>query len=1217
MLIKEYRILLPMTVEEYRIAQLYMIQTVLNNLLRHKMVYHPGNVKHACCFLVSVIFEMLQTGILYLCFPSCLHFCWKKSREETKGAGSGVEIIVNEPYNDDESGERGQYTFKIYHIGSHLPAWFRSILPESALRVVEEAWNAYPHTKTKFSCPFVEKFSLEVETKYFDDAGIQENVFNLTSSQLNDRIVDLMDIVNDSYPVQDYCKDEDPKLYKSTVTGRGPLKESWIKDCQENGRPIMCAYKLCKVHFCYWGMQSKIEKFIHDYALRRVMLRAHRQAWAWQDEWCGLTIDDVRRLENEAQLALQAKMANVAKIDDSLSAETRHYLEKIKNKNSATEVVAMSNAANPETDILSVFEDDEEEFYDAVEECSSETTQYQCQLQSDNSEYSCRKVSNTLSTSDNKVKHLLLLFHGGSILDSGHDNVLSHSKQLDLNTFRMTLESVIKAQYEIMHGAIAVRLVPCTNSFGESLKLLQSICPYGIGYGQNLDMSRQFWNFIPSLIPILSVSSSKYAECVVTIVQKANQVYSDFLQSDEGVGFDGKVSICGDAIGGLLAFDALCDLTMSRAVNLNDPLYRRVDQQRKFTPTPSSVVSCSTSLVGESSLGTKADNDNSGRLSKMVVVDGDNSANSEFAFPVQHLFLFGTSLGYVLVMRKIANNPKLDLISSLAGRQLSLDDERYVMCHMNSHLVCTDSFAFPAPRCEQVYNLYYATDPCSVRIEPLLLTEFSVIPPVNIPRYERFPLGDGQSMHILDCVPLFATEKHSLTPNLEKNPLFHRRRSVASLSSEYGRSENNLKSADRISTLLSKWWGCKRLDYALFSPVDLIKLPLASLSDIFHASFWESKDVCAFILRQFICGDVFWNENRQAGSLVEAKSADKWLKWHTTLKVKNIAANHRANDVAVNENQDQILQARFMYGPFDMVALSGELVDVNIMRDVQTGEWTLYGSTLTDSHGRLRFELTNGQRLPVGLYPVRMVVRGDNSSLDMSLAVLPRDTECVVFSIDGSFTASVSLTGKNPRVRPSAVDVVRHWQDLGYLIVYISARPDLQQRIVTAWLVEHNFPFGLLFFNEGFSTDLLKQKTNTLKSLITDCGLRIHVAYGSAKDIRGYAELGLPASRIFALGRVSKKLHHECLVLADGYSSHLCELCGGQLSYLATPAQGDGRLILQHSRCSFSLADRVSVVRSSNLSAVARSRSFTPRTATKRCSITSTPMTDRGPVRRR
>lgn len=26
----------------------------------------------------------------------------------------------------------------------------------------------------------------------------------------------------------------------------------------------MCAYKLCKVEFRYWGMQAKIEQFIHD-----------------------------------------------------------------------------------------------------------------------------------------------------------------------------------------------------------------------------------------------------------------------------------------------------------------------------------------------------------------------------------------------------------------------------------------------------------------------------------------------------------------------------------------------------------------------------------------------------------------------------------------------------------------------------------------------------------------------------------------------------------------------------------------------------------------------------------------------------------------------------------------------------------------------------------------------------------------------------------------
>ena len=68
MLIKEYRIPLPMSVEEYRIAQLYMIA--------------------------------------------------KKSKQESKGAesGSGVEILVNEPYSDGPGAggqQSGQYTHKV------------------------------------------------------------------------------------------------------------------------------------------------------------------------------------------------------------------------------------------------------------------------------------------------------------------------------------------------------------------------------------------------------------------------------------------------------------------------------------------------------------------------------------------------------------------------------------------------------------------------------------------------------------------------------------------------------------------------------------------------------------------------------------------------------------------------------------------------------------------------------------------------------------------------------------------------------------------------------------------------------------------------------------------------------------------------------------------------------------------------------------------------
>lgn len=72
----------------------------------------------------------------------------KKSREESCGEGSGVEILENKPYEDGPGGS-GQYTHKVYHIGKHIPSWFCAILPQAALRVEEESWNAYPYTRTR------------------------------------------------------------------------------------------------------------------------------------------------------------------------------------------------------------------------------------------------------------------------------------------------------------------------------------------------------------------------------------------------------------------------------------------------------------------------------------------------------------------------------------------------------------------------------------------------------------------------------------------------------------------------------------------------------------------------------------------------------------------------------------------------------------------------------------------------------------------------------------------------------------------------------------------------------------------------------------------------------------------------------------------------------------------------------------------------------------
>lgn len=76
---------------------------------------------------------------------------------------------------------------------------------------------------------------------------------------------DFIDIVKEQ--VSECPKEENPRTYVSQKTRRGPLTDDWVNEYWNDGapvRPLMCAYKLCRVEFKYWGMQNKIEKFIHD-----------------------------------------------------------------------------------------------------------------------------------------------------------------------------------------------------------------------------------------------------------------------------------------------------------------------------------------------------------------------------------------------------------------------------------------------------------------------------------------------------------------------------------------------------------------------------------------------------------------------------------------------------------------------------------------------------------------------------------------------------------------------------------------------------------------------------------------------------------------------------------------------------------------------------------------------------------------------------------------
>ncbi|KAM9393230.1 phosphatidylinositol transfer protein beta isoform-like [Pholidichthys leucotaenia] len=253
--VKEYRIVLPCSVEEYQVGQLFAVA--------------------------------------------------EASKNET-GGGEGVQVLKNEPYEKDD-GEKGQYTHKIYHIGSKVPGYVRALAPQGSLLFHEKAWNAYPYCRTIVTNEYMkDDFYIKIETWHKPDLGDQDNVHNLPNSEWENVKVVKIDIGNiDEVCPKDYKADEDPAKFKSEKTGRGPLKENWKEElaCHPDC-PHMCAYKLVTVHLKMAVIGRKIKNMIHEQE-KRLFTNFHRQLFCWIDKWVDLTMEDIRQMEASTQKELE------------------------------------------------------------------------------------------------------------------------------------------------------------------------------------------------------------------------------------------------------------------------------------------------------------------------------------------------------------------------------------------------------------------------------------------------------------------------------------------------------------------------------------------------------------------------------------------------------------------------------------------------------------------------------------------------------------------------------------------------------------------------------------------------------------------------------------------------------------------------------------------------------------------------------------------------
>ena len=68
--------------------------------------------------------------------------------------------------------------------------------------------------------------------------------------------------------------------------------------------PVMTCYKLVTIEFKWFGLQSKVESFLSSFQ-QRIFLNFHRQLFCWTDKWHGMTMEDIRALEDKTKEELE------------------------------------------------------------------------------------------------------------------------------------------------------------------------------------------------------------------------------------------------------------------------------------------------------------------------------------------------------------------------------------------------------------------------------------------------------------------------------------------------------------------------------------------------------------------------------------------------------------------------------------------------------------------------------------------------------------------------------------------------------------------------------------------------------------------------------------------------------------------------------------------------------------------------------------------------
>jgi len=237
-----------------------------------------------------------------------LHTTMDMSKQYTK-LGEGVEILENTPCDpaclphqkpdSRKAVTKVQRTSKRYYI----PDSITTVVGFNNVILRKSSFNKFPNFRTTITVESASgslingEFTIDTVCRKGDDVVNKDNVFRLPQEILDKRAVVDIDIVRDALPSDLVSEYEDPKK----VLG---LTDEW----QESLIPRLSivVYKLVFVKSCDPVNKEVINALVID-NLNKMFNVFHRKLVCSQDRWTGLNMEDIRIMEEETKDLLAKK----------------------------------------------------------------------------------------------------------------------------------------------------------------------------------------------------------------------------------------------------------------------------------------------------------------------------------------------------------------------------------------------------------------------------------------------------------------------------------------------------------------------------------------------------------------------------------------------------------------------------------------------------------------------------------------------------------------------------------------------------------------------------------------------------------------------------------------------------------------------------------------------------------------------------------------------